>query len=321
MVGAGIMGTLHARAYSRIQGAKLIGIVDSLQGAADKLANVWGVACYPTLEEMLAAEDSDVIDICLPTHQQKEHVLQAAAKGKHVFCEKLIVGSKQDALEMIEACSKAGVKFMVSHVQRFFPDYLKAKLLVDQMKLGKVGTVRMQREISLQDVSEDWYRAYVNFGDEILDSIRHDIDWLIWTFGYVERVYAKGRLGKEGLNTDHLFVSLRMKNGVIAHISGGRGLATGFRSFLEVAGRGGLMTMENDEASMPIMNTFKTENGIEYRNESPLGVSPYQLELQHFIDCIVNGQEPMISGYDVLRTLDVILAVQHSLETGKAITL
>jgi UDP-N-acetylglucosamine 3-dehydrogenase len=320
LIGAEGMGTVHARAYAHIRGAKLVGIVDSNREAAEKLGMEQGVPFYATLDELQAVEDPDVIDICLPTHLHKELVIKAAAMAKHIFCEKPIAASKADALEMIEACRNAGVMLRVGHVLRYSPDYVKAKALLDQQKLGKVGTVRMLREGNILNEAER--RDDAETVDVILDLIILDIDWLCWTFGDVDRVYAKGLLCKEGLNYIQVFLSLRMKSGVIVHASGSCALPSGLRTYLEVAGRGGVMRMESDELSMPIMNTIKTDKGIiENRKESPLRISPYQAELQEFIDCLVNKQEMSISEEDTMRTLEVCLAAQRSLETGKAITL
>lgn len=313
LIGAETIGKIHASAYERIHGAKLVGIVDSRQDAAETLGKRLGLPYYTSLEALQTAEQPDILDICTPMDLHKELVMKAAAMGKHVFCEMPIARSKEEATVMIKACRDAGVKFMVGHVLRFFPDYVKAKALVDQQKLGRVGTVRMLRESGMPD------RSVTLSGSVVLESMVHDLDWLRWTFGDVERIYAKGLRGNK--DAELVLLSVRMKNGVIAHITGSWAHYDGVTTFLEVAGREGVMTMKNDESTMPIRNMVRTEGGMERRYESPIGVSPYQAELQHFVNCVQNDSEPEVSGEEALKTLEVGLAALQSLETGKAITL
>ncbi len=92
---------------------------------------------YPDYAALL--NDVDVIDICTPTHLHYEMVLQAAAAGKHIICEKPLARTVTQAQDMIRACRTAGVKLFVAHVVRFFPEYALAKAQVDQGKVGKPG--------------------------------------------------------------------------------------------------------------------------------------------------------------------------------------
>ena len=90
-------------------------------------------------------DDVDVIDICTPTHLHHEMVLQAAAAGKHIICEKPLARTVAQAQEMIRACRTAGVKLFVAHVVRFFPEYALAKAQIDHGKIGKPGVIRLTR--------------------------------------------------------------------------------------------------------------------------------------------------------------------------------
>jgi UDP-N-acetylglucosamine 3-dehydrogenase len=321
LIGAGMMGQVHAEAYAQVQGARLVGIADVNLETAQTAAGKAGVNFYNNLEELAAKENPDIIDICLPTHLHKTYVIKAAKLGKHIFCEKPIAGTSEEADSMIDACQKAGVRLMIGHVLRFFPDYVKAKQMVEANKIGKVGTVRMKRESSMPTGSQNWYQNFALSGGVILDLIIHDLDWLRWTFGDVERVYAKSLIAKEGASVDLAFLSLRMKNGIIAHVSGSWAQPEGFSTFLELAGQTGVMTMEYDDTSMPIRSITREESGIARNAECPFGISPYALELQHFVNCIQHNKQHDITGQEALKSLKVSLAALESARTGRVITL
>jgi UDP-N-acetylglucosamine 3-dehydrogenase len=319
LVGAGGIGGVHAAALAGVRGAKLVGIADAREEAARQLGEQAGVAHYSSLEDLVKAENPDIIDICLPTDLHKEYAVRAAELGKHVFCEKPMARSSEEARAMIEACRKAGVKLMIGHVLRFAPEYRTAKQLVDDGRLGRVGTVRLIREGTAPGWSS-WFGDKKRSGGVLLDLAIHDIDWLRWTFGEAERVYSKLAGTEEGLPGEHAFVSIRMKSGVIAHVTGSWAQADGFRTFLEMAGTGGIAAFDSANTSS-ISTTLRGEERPSHWTESPLEPNGYFHELQHFIDCIAAGTEPLVTGEDAAKSLELALAAIRSAESGQVVTL
>src|SRR5579884_441379 len=124
LAGCGFMGRMHAAVYAALAGAKLAACTDaepSQNGRA--LAQKFEIPYYASFEEMLDKEQIDFVDICLPTFLHKEYTVAAAARRKHVFCEKPMAMTLKEADEMIEACSVAGVRLMIAHCIRFWPEY------------------------------------------------------------------------------------------------------------------------------------------------------------------------------------------------------
>src|SRR5690606_8031401 len=131
----------------------------------------------------------------------------AAAAGKHVFCEKPISISIEDAKAMVEACEKAGVTLMVGHVLRFFPEYDAARDAVAGGRLGDPKVIRATRASAFPTWgSDNWFADESRSGGPIVDLIIHDIDWIRWTFGEVQRVYAKR-------TERYALVTLRLESG------------------------------------------------------------------------------------------------------------
>ncbi|QHT62644.1 Gfo/Idh/MocA family oxidoreductase [Paenibacillus lycopersici] len=322
LIGAGAMGTVHAEAHTRNPRAELVGIVDSREDAAAALAERLGTRAYATLEALMEAEQPDVIDVCLPTYLHRDYVLRAAAYGKHVICEKPIAGTLDDARAMIEACREAGVHLYIGHVVRFFPEYAQVRDLINRGEIGEVGTVRAERVGSCPSGFDGWYRDFAKSGGVLLDLILHDFDWLRWTFGEVDRVYARSLFaaGNDDL-PDHAFATLRFRSGVIGYANGSWSFPEGFATRLEVAGNGGILSVNSEDSvtNRSLLAAKDTSRPSVQVPQSALARSPYDVELEHFLRCIEEGVDPVVTAEDAYEALRISLACIHSAVTGAAV--
>lgn len=323
LIGAGTMGTVHAKAYTAMKNVELVGIADIRPEKGGTLAAECSTAFFTSFEEAVASlEDIDVIDICLPTYLHKEYVKKAANLGKHVVCEKPLARNLEDAREIINTCQEKGVQLYVGHVLRFFPEYKNAKALLEAESIGKPAVARTFRGGIFPTAWNDWYGDYKNSGSLTLDMIIHDFDFLRWCFGEVERVYAKGLHGRHALRMDYSLVTIRFKNGVIAHVEGSWA-HEGFAMKLEIAGQTGIIDYDSSKEKPLIATTRNKEQagGGVAVPESPLKENPYFKELEHFMECIINGTEPIVTAEDAYKAMEISLAALESIETGKPITL
>jgi UDP-N-acetylglucosamine 3-dehydrogenase len=323
VLGAGTMGSVHADAYSKMDNVKLVGIVDIRKSIGEKVAKDSNTLAFTSVEEMLNQVNPDVVDICLPTYLHREYVEMCAKAKKHIICEKPIARTLEQAQEMIDITKKEGVKLFIAQVLRFFPEFSKARELLQQGSIGEVGTVRSMRGGIFPHAWEDWYANYDKCGTLIVDMIIHDFDFMRWCFGEVERVYAKSQWGRDFSRMDHALVSLRFKNGIIAHTEGTWAYPNGFRVELEIAGKEGIIHY-NSEETVAIKSDLRSSGnggmGVAVP-ESPLEKSPYQLELEHFIDCILHDKEPIVTPKDAYKALEISLAALESVKTGLPVTL
>ena len=97
------------------------------------------------------------------------------------------------------------------HVVRFFPEYVGIKEKIDAGDLGTVGVVRTSRRSPFLLGWNDWYADWRVSGGVLLDLVIHDFDFLRWALGEVERVYARGMLGREYNRLDYVLVTLRFR--------------------------------------------------------------------------------------------------------------
>ncbi len=322
LIGLGTMGKVHAEAYRQLPDTQLVAVADLRPEMRQKYEGTDTVV-YCDGVDLIAQADVDIIDVCVPTHLHRKFVELAAAKGRHVFCEKPLARTYADGQAMVAACKQAGVKFGVGHVVRFFPEYAAAKRVVDSGEIGKPVTVSTMRGGGgFPTAWQDWYANFQWSGGLVLDMIIHDFDYLRWVFGEVERIFARGSAGQEANRFEYALVTLRFKSGVIANVEGSWFNHGGFQTKLEIAGQKGLINHESAESS-PLRAILKSSDTAAQVAvpESPVDKSPYLLEIEHFVSCIQSGEEPMISGDEALKSLQLALAAMESVATGKPVHL
>ncbi|HEY8599910.1 MAG TPA: Gfo/Idh/MocA family oxidoreductase [Thermomicrobiales bacterium] len=320
--GAGTMGTMHAASCHALPNANLAWVVDEDRDRAATLAAPTGARVTADLAEALADPMLDAVILAVPTPFHRALTEQAAEAGKHVFCEKPIALSLDDARAMTAACERAGVRFMVGHVVRFFPEYTRIKDLLDREAIGQVGVVRASRVNAYPFVGRGWYSNFAWSGGPILDMMIHDLDTLRWFFGEVARISARGlSYSPQRSAVDYALAIIRFASGVVAHVETSWAHSN-FRTSIELAGSAGIIRHASDEtAALKLERTVHTEAtaGVNVPR-SPLAESPYQTELRHFLDRIADGAPILTGGDEATRSLAAALAVLESVRTGKTIT-
>ncbi len=288
IIGCGFMGRMHANVLSALPSAELVGCLDLKSERSAKFAEEFGLPVYATVAEM--AKHCDVIDVCTPTDAHKQYTLEAAAAGKHVFCEKPLALSVEDADEMIAACRAAGVELMVGHCIRFWPEYVKLKELVDSKELGELVSLNLTRYGGFPKwASDGWNRTEERCGGGVLDMHIHDTDFALYLMGEPDSMISHGSVDERGAG--HAFTTMTFRDGqTIIHLEGGWNLPPNapfkmaFRAVFEKGAAiwdAGPMGVWRDgaEAEYPEFKAMKAEGG---GNLSDLG--GYYAEWADFID-------------------------------------
>ena len=317
------MGTLHAASWAQTP-ARLVAVYAKSHDQAGQLAQQHGAQVSGSLEALLDAVD--VVDVCTPTHRHHEMVLAAAAAGKHIVCEKPLARTLEQAEKMATACERAGVKLLVAHVVRFFPEYTQAKSIVDGGEIGHVGVVRLKRVSSLPVWSTDnWLFDVEKSGGMMLDLMIHDFDYARWVAGEVESVFARSVASQQpDAPTDYALVILRHTSGALSHVEGGWAYPAGmFRTSLEIAGDQGVI--EHPAGSSVPLGTYLKQAGDAKEGlkvpSSPLLEDPYATEIKHFYEVIAHDAAPRVTARDGVAALKIALAAIQSAQTGQRVTL
>jgi predicted dehydrogenase len=321
IVGAGNMGRVHTTAWKTTP-AQVVGYLDIRPERAERYAVAYGGRAYASLEALLA--DVDVISCTTPTDVHYEIVMAAARAGKHVVCEKPLARTLEQGRAMVAACRAAGVKLLVGHVVRFFPEYERAKKAVDDGLVGRPAVLRFARCVSQPRLKEDnWFLDYGRSGGPILDLMIHDFDIARWVAGDVIRVYARSLNAlRPEAGVDHALAILTHASGAITHVEGSWAYPPTFYTAFEIAGSEGLLTF--DSAAATPIQFLRHQQARQDIPEVPLPANPllesqYVTEIKAFYRAIAEDAAARISATDGLAALQIALAAIESAQTGRAV--
>lgn len=326
IVGMGFMGTTHAAAWAQTP-AKIVGMVSPDKADLESVAAKYGAQVYPDLAALLP--HVDVVDICTPTNLHHQMVLEAAAAGKHIVCEKPLALTAQQTAEMIAACAKAGVQLLVAHVVRFFPEYAAAKDVVERGEIGRVGVVRLTR-CSFKPAKNNpasWFHDPAQSGGMMFDLMVHDFDYARWISGDVDSVFAKNIAHQfSDVPGDYALVILKHKNGALTHVEGGWAYpAPMFRTALEIAGDQGLIEHPAGSSAPLGIHLHENSNGSGTNADiavptSPLAEDPYVTQIKHFYELLTGKiTTPRVTAADAAAAVNIAIAAVESVKTGRRV--
>lgn len=320
VAGCGTMGRKFARVISEMRDVELIGIYNHSPHTAKAFAESLGAGWYSSYDELLAEKELELVVIALPTFLHKAYTTRAAAYGKHVICEKPMALNRKDAEDMMRACDRAGVRLFVGHVLRFFPEYRLMRMKAAEGAIGKIGAVRAKRA-SLHPPTSSWFADRDKSGGVIFDLMIHEFDYISWVLGEVRSVYTES---KRTAGFDYTAAILQFESGAIANIEAVWGHPDSFHANLEMIGSQGVLKCgSQDNKPLALQSAEYGSAAAEgvILPEAPSGQDPYALEIAHFIDCIRERKQPIVTVADACRAVDVARMALESLESGRPIKL
>ena len=181
LVGVGGISGAHIPVWEEMENAELVALCDIRPERMEKYS---GKRCYTDFDEMLANEELDILDICLPTYLHADFAVKAMEKGINVITEKPISLKEEDVERVYGAAEKNNVKFMVAHVLRFWPEYELLKEIYDSKRYGKLLSGTMIRLGGYPKWSWDgWMMDEKRSGMVPFDLHIHDLDFMVYAFG------------------------------------------------------------------------------------------------------------------------------------------
>jgi len=309
VIGIGSMGRNHARIYAELPGVNLVAVADSNEETTDNITEKYACKPYKDYKEMIENKKLDVISIAVPTKLHKQVALDVIEKGINVLIEKPIAPSVEEGKEIIEFASKNKVKLMVGHIERFNPAVIELKKKLDNNELGKIFKIDVNRvgpfPSRIRDVGV------------VIDLAVHDLDVIRYlTNSEVEKVHSE--IEKQ-IHTDHedlLSAILKLKNGVICNLNVNWLTPTKIRK-LYITGEKGMFIVNYLNQDLHFYENAEVNNNVNYK-DIMMGVSegkmmkfnvekkePLKVEIEHFIDCVKNNKEPIITGEDSIKALEL----------------
>ena len=225
ILGYGFMGGAHLAAMQRIAGVEVTAVATRTRPSAETPTrgnlDLQGIPLPDTVawvsdwHEVLANQEIDAVDICLPTDLHREVVLAALAAGKHVLCEKPMALNVADCEEMMAAAAKSDRIFMVGQVLRWMYPYQYAAEFVREAGRERVRHATLRRSTGYPRWG-GWLADPARSGGAILDLLSHDLDQALSLFGPPERVSAVS-MGP----VDSMRATLRHADGLQVCVEGG----------------------------------------------------------------------------------------------------
>jgi myo-inositol 2-dehydrogenase/D-chiro-inositol 1-dehydrogenase len=326
VIGAGRIGKIHAQNIAtRIPGAELAGIADVDLSVAQQLAAQWHTPpATADYRQLLTDPNVNAVAICSATNTHAQIIEEAAGAGKHIFCEKPIDLDLARIRRALDAVNKAGVKFQVGFNRRFDPSFAKLREMIGGGKIGRPHILRItSRDPSPPPIS------YVKVsGGIFMDMTIHDFDMTRFMTGSeVEELYAIGsalvdpEIGRVG-DIDTCVITMRLQNGMLATIDNSRQAIYGYDQRVEVFGSSGMVTASN---RTPDSHVYLDADGVHSAKPQHFFLDRYQesyvIELQAFVDAVLNDRVPPVTGPDGLAPAVIGLAAKKSLEERRPVKL
>jgi len=306
VVGCGFWGKNHARIYSELEKADLIAVADLNEDAACALGERYGADYHGDPADLIKRDDIDAISICTPTVTHAKIALEAIEAGKHILVEKPLTSTVAEAESLIAASEKAGVKLTVGFVERFNPGVIEALRLVREGKIGDIILARARR------VSR--YPLRISDVGVVKDLAIHDADIVRQLFGAdPETVYATAGNLVHSFE-DYANIVLRFPGNRSAFIETNWLTPHKIRRLI-LTGSEGLITVEFITQEV----TVEDDEGRYTPFLKPQ--EPLTLELESFVEAILEDKPPAVSGEDGLKALRICEAALESARTGKPVRL
>lgn len=328
VVGAGLMGGLHARAVAENPRAALRAVADPDLGRAQELARRFGAAAYADHRAMLDGEALAAVVVASPEAAHRAPTEDAAAAGCAVLVEKPMAAALEDADAMVAACARAGVPLMVGHVLRFEAAYCALQEAVVGGAVGRLLTAYARRNVPIDQGERIGGRATLATVVAV-----HDLDQLLWYHpAPVAGVSAKGVRGEVHRRfgvADAAWTTVEFVDGVLGVVESGWALPRRWGSFgdvrMDLVGTEGVLQL--DLARMNVAGFDARAQGWvapDTRHwpevNGRIG-GALRAEVDHFLACAATGSAPLVDGATGRRALELALAADRALATGQRVAL
>ena len=317
VLGVGHLGKIHVKCIQQTDCFELIGFFDPNDGNAEQVIEKQGVKRFDKVEELL--ELVDVVDIVTPTITHFELALLAIQHGKHVFIEKPLCNTVEEAETLLAACREHGVKVQVGHVERFNP----ALLALEDTKLSPMF-IEAHRLAVFNPRGTDV--------SVILDLMIHDLDIVLSLVdSEVKGVHASG-VSVVSDTPDIANVRLEFENGCVANLTASRISMKQMRKVrlfqpdayisLDFLEKNTQVIRLYDEGSPDLpkdanlmdLQTAKGKKHIHIDMPQTEPVNSIQLELETFAESIVQNKKPKVSIDDGYRALKMAHEIIKTIE-------
>jgi predicted dehydrogenase len=312
------MGRRRAIAVAQNSSAKLVCVADSDEPMAKKLAEELNCSYFLDYAQAICRNGVDVVAVELPNKFHTEVALKSMEEGKHVFCEKPMTVTSEDARLLVKTSLKTGTCLKVTSNVRYFNNIIKAKELLDSGILGKLLYMRGWIGHGGWNLKKgSWFTDPECIGGgTLLDNGCHLVDIARWFMGEVVECV--------GLKMDLLYNLSSLEDNAMAIMKTEENKPVFIQSswtewngylYFEVYGSKGALYVDNrGNSAKTTLKTQESERTFDYSNEPPIS---FKREVDAFVNSLSENKMLPPSGYDGLRVVEIINGLYESSKTRK----
>jgi predicted dehydrogenase len=317
--GVGHLGKFHLNNWKEIEGVKLVGFYEPDDETAKNVAEKYGLKRYTDIDKLIDA--CDIIDVVAPTNHHFRLCEKAIRKGKHVFVEKPLANSVEEGRLLVNLAREANIKMQVGHVERFNPAFLAIKdiklnpMFIEVHRLAQFNP--RGTEVSV-----------------ILDLMIHDIDIILSIVDSdVKNIFASG-VAVMTETPDIANVRIEFNNGCVANLTSSRISMKKMRKlrmfqkdsyigidFLEKKTEVIKLKQPGDEKAFAFdIETPTGKKTIAVANPKVEDGNAIKLELEAFVDSVINNRPTVVSEIDGFLALEVAHKILEKISHSRALS-
>ena len=331
IIGCGRVAYSHLFAIRELNHiTKLVATISRTKKHAQKAAKEFGAKRYYTsLDDAFGDSEIDAVIVCLPHYLHADACVRAAESGKHILVEKPMANTVKEAKKMIDTASRNRVILMVGQSRRFYNAVLESKKCFDRGEIGDIIDVNAILFGYMDKPSNSWWRSEKKTGGLIIPLWgSHIIDYILWLSGKIpKRVYAESYsynpnwegedeasilMGFEGGMMASVVMSWNARLVEISKLKGEGKILPTPEYNRYIIGTKGIMYLKGETELF--LNRKKLVSG----EQKP---SNFHLQIKEFVTSILEDREPLASGKEVLKVIQVMEASRISAKEHRMIEL
>lgn len=321
VVGLGRAGNFHLSSIERINGLQLHSVVDTDAALAQREGETRSCKWSTELKEFLKDDTLDAVIVASPTDAHFKYICDALNAGKHVFTEKPVGHSVSEINTCFDLASQHHLALHLGFQRRFDKNFIALK-----RRLSELGDARIVKASS-RDNPRPSYEYLKISGNIFHDMLIHDFDMLMFLFGAMqpETVFAVGHSYDETIarfnDYDTVMVTIKYANGMVCNIDTSRTASYGYDQRIEVFGKNGMATVENERNNSVNIYTETGGNHEPYNYSFPQRYKDaYLEEMVQFADGIKNGNLTNVSHQECVLSHQLADAALESIKIGAAVS-
>lgn len=331
VIGCGRISANHFDAIQNAPHAKLVAVCDIIESKAKNAALKNGLEkWYTDIETMLDSEEIDVCCILTPSGMHCEHTCIVAKHKIHVLCEKPLDVTKEKMEKMIKCCKENSVKLGAVFQRRTYDGAIHTKEVILNGELGVVtladASLKYYRNQEYYD-SGEWRATWeLDGGGALMNQGIHGIDMLNWIMGGIKSVYANCQTLAWDIEVEDTAVAIvKFNNGAIGVIQGTTTAYPGLDTVFSFHGTKGSISfgdkefycweLDNPQNNKP--EIIGSMGGVNCQYNTNNFGHTYLVE--DMAMAVINNREPMITGSEAKKSVEIILGIYESARSGKEV--